>query len=96
MSGNLWERSVTIGDDIPSGSDAGRVFTGTHGDGVLAANGDADAVLWPGTSAIGAGFRGGSWFIVSSALRVSARDSATDSFAGRSHIVGFRAVRLAP
>ncbi|MBK8871748.1 MAG: SUMF1/EgtB/PvdO family nonheme iron enzyme [Elusimicrobia bacterium] len=55
LSGNVWERPVTIGHAT------GRAFTGLIGDGVLTTSGDANVSLWPGSDAIGAGFRGGSW-----------------------------------
>jgi formylglycine-generating enzyme required for sulfatase activity len=76
MSGNVWERSVTIGNV------AGRSFTGLHGDGALNTSGDATVNYWPGingnplnttgngvylgtigvTQCSGAGFRGGDWY----------------------------------
>jgi formylglycine-generating enzyme required for sulfatase activity len=64
MSGNLWERTITVG------SPAGRTFTGVHGDGKLTnvlvlgiyEIGDANVPGWPLSDAIGSGFRGGSWF----------------------------------
>ncbi len=55
LSGNLWERPVTVGNAT------GRAFTGVLGNGALDATGNADAANWPGTSAQGAGFRGGGW-----------------------------------
>ncbi len=42
LSGNLWERTVTIGNTT------GRSFTGTVGDGSLSANGNATNNDWPG------------------------------------------------
>jgi len=56
MSGNLWERAVTIGHSV------GRLFDGTMGDGVLDTNGNANANTWPGTDALGSGFLGGNWY----------------------------------
>ena len=59
LSGNLWERPVTIGNV------GGRLFTGTLGDGSLSAAGNATNGDWPGinagevTGASGSGFRGG-------------------------------------
>ncbi|MFB3098500.1 MAG: formylglycine-generating enzyme family protein [Acidimicrobiia bacterium] len=91
MSGNLHERPVTIGNAT------GRAYTGTHGDGVLTAGGDADASMWPGTDEVGAGFRGGTWASISSGLRVSGRSSAALVVApARGTTPGFRAVRSAP
>ncbi len=91
MSGNLWERPVTIGNAT------GRAFTGTHGDGVLTSSGEADAGTWPpGATAVGAGSRGGAWSHASTFLRVSDRVRAANTIETRSRAGGFRAVRSAP
>ncbi len=87
LSGNLWERPVTIKNAT------GRTFTGTHGDGVLDSNGDADAANWPGTDAVGAGWRGGSWYDYTSYMQVSDRIIAGFSYSIRDFSIGFRAVR---
>ena len=54
MSGNSWERPVTIGNPT------GRNFTGLHGDGTLSSaggsEGDANVAFWPGNDASGGGF----------------------------------------
>ncbi len=42
MTGNVWENVVQLG------CNAGRSFTGLHGNGVLNANGQADVNFWPG------------------------------------------------
>jgi formylglycine-generating enzyme required for sulfatase activity len=65
LSGNVWERPVTVGNS------SGRSFQGkTHGDGNLDTNGNANQSNWPSTTATGVGFRGGSWtsFAVRSTL----------------------------
>ena len=90
LSGNLWERPVTAGNAT------GRAFTGTNGNGVITAAGDADAGTWPGTSATGAGYRGGSWYTSATYVRVSARDNAAGTFTSRPYTYGGRGVRLAP
>ncbi len=87
LSGNVWERPVTFNYS------QGRAFTGTHGDGVLAGSGDANAATWPGTDAIGAGWRGGSWGYGSDHMQVSARSNAGYSYSDRLSYIGFRAVR---
>ncbi len=87
LSGNLWERPVTIFNAT------GRAFTGTHGDGQLTSNGDADAATWPGADAVGAGWRGGSWYDDTSSMQVSDRSYAGYSEYARNVIFGFRAVR---
>jgi formylglycine-generating enzyme required for sulfatase activity len=87
LSGNLYERPVTIANE------KGRAFTGTHGDGVLASNGDANAATWPVTDAVGAGWRGGSWNYDPYYMLVSDRNYADDSFSDRYDYLGFRGVR---
>jgi len=89
MSGNLWERSATVGNTT------GRAFAGSLGDGKLNATGDANADYWPGTSASGAGFRGGSWPDTTINLRSSGRGGATVADSSRVSYSGFRAVRQA-
>jgi formylglycine-generating enzyme required for sulfatase activity len=90
MSGNLFERSVTVGNVN------GRAFTGAVGDGKLNATGDADAANWPDTSANGAGFRGGRWSSIWTGLRVSGRNSAAGVDPNRAETYGGRVVRSAP
>ncbi len=55
LSGNLWERPVTIGNT------SGRAFTGVLGDGSLDPSGNSNVTNWPGTNADGSGCRGGNW-----------------------------------
>ncbi len=92
MSGNLWERTVTVGNPT------GRAFTGVHGDGTLSAAGFADISTWPGyigtevTGATGSGFRGGSGGDFEP-LCVSNRFSAAEEDLVRKSNHGFRAVR---
>jgi formylglycine-generating enzyme required for sulfatase activity len=91
LSGNLWERTITVGNIT------GRAFTGTHGNGIIDANGNADASNCPGTNASGAGFRGGDWYSSVVFLRVSDRDIATAfTVSIRSNIYGGRGVRVCP
>lgn len=90
LNGNLWERPVTVGDTT------GRAFTGLHGDGTLTTAGDADVTSWPGTDAVGAGFRGGSWAMPDGRIRLSDRWFAAFSQSEISSDYGFRAVRTAP
>jgi len=90
LSGNLWERTVTIGNTT------GRGYTGTHGDGLLSSGGDADVTLWPGTNASGAGLRGGRWGSVLSNLKVSDRSNAARTYTIREAGIGFRGVRGIP
>jgi len=55
LTGNLWERCVTIGHVT------GRRFTGITGDGNLTTDGFSDIEDWPGRDGAGAGNRGGVW-----------------------------------
>ena len=96
LSGNLWERAVTVGNAT------GRDFTGLHGNGALSTNGHANETAWPGltsgevTGATGSGFRGGTWYHGASLMRVSDRVGAANTYTVRRHNCGFRAVRVAP
>lgn len=87
LSGNLEERAVCLG------SDSGRVFTGVHGNGALAATGNADASNWPTFTGNGGGFRGGAWNTVLALLRTSDRMRANVVDATRAAGYGFRGVR---
>jgi formylglycine-generating enzyme required for sulfatase activity len=107
LSGNLFERCVTIGNV------AGRSFMGVTGNGMLTAAGDADVDYWPGingnstvgtandtynggfgvTQAAGSGYRGGNWKLRSPYLRVSDRATAADASNVRLNTYGFRGVR---
>ena len=91
LSGNVWERVVTVAN-----SD-GRAFTGAHGDGVVDSDGRADVSGWPAsTTAVGSGLRGGSWNAASTAARVSDRSSAATVDTARASDYGGRGVRIAP
>jgi formylglycine-generating enzyme required for sulfatase activity len=91
LSGNLWERPVTVGNG------EGRAFVGTHGDGALDPQGNANVASWPGATAVGAGFRGGHWDRSDvDYLRVSYRDGAASANADRYSAFGWRGARSAP
>ena len=103
LSGNLWERVVTVGNV------RGRAFVGTHGDGSLTTKlnfeGNATNLDWPGfgsdptngvVSAGGSGLRGGSWSEGKDDLRASDRAIAAMYDKTRTNHYGFRAVRTAP
>jgi formylglycine-generating enzyme required for sulfatase activity len=87
LSGNVWERPVTI--ENPTG----RAFTGTHGDGLLSGIGNANAATWPGTDAVGSGWRGGAWDSGPGNLKVYERSYGGDTEPNRYYGLGFRAVR---
>ena len=91
LSGNLWERPVTVGNST------GRGFNGAkHGNGVVTSGGDGDVTTWPGTNSVGAGFRGGVWFINASLARLSDRSYAAYTYASRGNSRGGRGARSAP
>ncbi|NOQ21816.1 MAG: SUMF1/EgtB/PvdO family nonheme iron enzyme [Candidatus Aegiribacteria sp.] len=62
MSGSLWESMGTLGNAT------GRGFAGSHGDGIMSADGYANISDWPGyisnknSGATGSGFRGGAYY----------------------------------
>jgi len=87
MSGNLWERPVTIGNPT------GRTFTGLNGDGSVNSTGDANVNFWPGTDAVGSSFRGGYWDESSAYIRVSDRGYASDPGFRRRYRMGGRGIR---
>ncbi len=71
LSGNVWERCITIGHQL------GRVYDGQHGDGELDADGFCNVPNWPGKDGAGAGNRGGVWSSPAPKyLRVSLRFAA--------------------
>lgn len=93
MSGNVFERTVSIGETTQ-----GRSYTGIHGNGLLSSTGNADCTLWPGrsggeiSSAIGSGIRGGAWSTFTNALGISSRNFHLNT-AVRFNNRGMRGVR---
>lgn len=55
LSGNVWERCITLGHQL------GRAYDAQHGDGALDDEGFANVPNWPGKDGAGAGNRGGVW-----------------------------------
>lgn len=92
LSGNLFERPVTVGNAN------GRSFLGSHGNGTLSSSGDPDGAAWPApTTADGAGLRGGGWTFAPADAQVSNRSSAATTTAdSRFNYAGGRGVRRAP
>ena len=106
LSGNVWERTVTVGNGIPNVF-GGRDFLGISGDGTLDSTGDANVNAWPGdsngytaggtvTGATGAGFRGGTWSNGTTYARVSDRGSAAFVLTFRASTYGGRCARTSP
>lgn len=91
LTGNLFERPVTIGNAN------GRAFTGTHGNGALVANGDPDGTTWPApATADGSGYKGGCFIDTFQDISVSNRGSVGSANTGRYGYSGGRGVRTAP
>lgn len=90
LSGNVWERCVSVGNAT------GRNFDGSHGDGVLTPAGDANVASWPGSDAIGAGFRGGAWSTAAALLEISDRTRAVEVVMDRESGSGGRGARSNP
>lgn len=90
MSGNVWERVITVGNP------QGRAFTDVNGDGTLDVDGNANQPTWPNASATGAGFRGGNWHGSYSYCRISDRRFASEAYSSRQNHHGGRGVRTAP
>jgi len=94
LSGNNWERTVSVGDP------KGRLFQAINGDGKLSSAGVHDVANWPDSQATGAGYKGGRWRDSGGGStyqehRVSNRQFAVDWDAARSDNDGARGVRTA-
>jgi hypothetical protein len=94
MSGNLWERCITVGND------AGRAFQGWivngHGNGETGPLINPDLPIgggWPAVNAAGLGFRGGSYLDHIERARISDRYFINVSNATRHPSFGGRGVR---
>jgi formylglycine-generating enzyme required for sulfatase activity len=90
MTGNVWERVVSLGDVV------GSAFNGSNGDGTLTVNGDANQTTWPSPlTAIGTGYRGGAWntYAPYNYEQLSNRSNATIADATRVSSFGGRGVR---
>lgn len=92
MTGNLWERPVTVGNS------AGRSFTGQHGDGTITPAGKASVVNWPALDGLGSGYRGGYWNSTASedVLCIAGRKYAAQPSDVKKERYGIRGVRTAP
>ncbi|MEO8664548.1 MAG: SUMF1/EgtB/PvdO family nonheme iron enzyme [Ignavibacteria bacterium] len=87
MTGNVWERPVTVGNP------AGRSFNALHGNGLVDAEGNADVLNWPGIDAVGSSFRMGNWFRSTQRARISDRYYGATPLIDRTGHRGFRSVR---
>jgi formylglycine-generating enzyme required for sulfatase activity len=87
LSGNAYERTVTVGNL------KGRSYTALCGNGVLSAEGEANVIDWPDSGADGTGFRGGHWTTPAHFLCVSTRIDASYALPIRYMDYGFRGCR---
>jgi formylglycine-generating enzyme required for sulfatase activity len=88
MGGNLWERTISVGNS------AGVAFNGTLGDGTLTPIGNANQATWPSvTTATGVGHRGGEYVSGATFVRTSDRTYASSTNANRDYTFGGRGVR---
>ena len=85
LSGNLWERCVTVGNST------GRNFSAVNGNGSLTAGGAADVTGWP--AAAGAGLKGGGWQSNNLNASISGRQSAASGDNTRQSDFGGRGAR---
>ncbi|NJL15262.1 MAG: SUMF1/EgtB/PvdO family nonheme iron enzyme [Microscillaceae bacterium] len=71
LSGNVWEQAFHCGFVVGPNRVGAPTFTGTLGDGILNANGDANAANWGGVAS--SIIRGGNWESIAQRARVSDR-----------------------
>ena len=94
MSGNLWERCISVG------LDAGRAFQGAivagHGNGETGPAANPDLPIgggWPAVTGVGLGFRGGSYLDGAARARISDRMFINLNNTSRHQSFGGRGVR---
>ncbi len=91
LSGNLYERCVTVG------TPQGRNFTAIHGNGIISSLGNGTAANWPNSgTGDGYSYRGAAWINGANFLRVSDRFDGASLISGANNRLGFRGARTAP
>jgi hypothetical protein len=85
LSGNLWERVVTLGNAT------GRTFSGVHGNGAVTTAGASDVSGWP--AAAGTGWKGGAYDAAAIVATASDRNQAANGNNSRAANAGGRGVR---
>lgn len=92
MGGNVWERCITIG------SSAGRLFPGTHGDGLLSEAGNANEANWNGWGLRGGGNYAHSYDGSITHARISSRANAASTRTDNPYVsaAGWRGCRTGP
>ncbi|MEL6652939.1 MAG: SUMF1/EgtB/PvdO family nonheme iron enzyme, partial [Bacteroidota bacterium] len=89
LTGNLYERTVSVGAPI------GRGYTGLHGDGSIDPGGEHNVANWPALADGSIGYRGGSYANSTPYIRVSDRYDGSGAFNIANSRLGFRGVRTA-
>ena len=88
LSGNLYERCVTVG------TARGRSFSGLHGNGIISGTGNSTVANYPNnTTGDGYSYRGGSYLNDSDFLRVSDRFDGASVIGSGNNRLGGRGVR---
>ena len=97
MSGNCWERCVTVaGFDGTSPTPAAAFSYLANGDGALAATGAHDVAAWPNsTDVLGSNYRGGNWSRHREWAMVSDRTYGGNAIPGRTSHRSIRGTRSA-
>lgn len=97
LSGNVWERCVTVADsDAFLPTNAAAFSSLVHGDGLLDAQGNHDVGTWPNSTDVrGSNFRGGNWSRPAEWAAVSDRQYGGSAVAGRTSHRGIRGGRSA-
>jgi formylglycine-generating enzyme required for sulfatase activity len=95
MSGNCWERCVTVAAfDFGLPTNAGLFDYTRNGDGSLTANGDHDVATWPNsTDVLGSNYRGGNWSRQREWATVADRTYGGNAIPGRTSHRSIRGVR---
>ena len=97
MSGNCWERCVTVAEqDGGQPTNAGAFDLTQNGDGQLDATGEHNVPTWPNSTDVrGSNFRGGNWSRPAEWAAVSDRQYGGQAIAGRTSHRGIRGARSA-
>lgn len=98
LSGNVWERCVTVAEleDTGQPTNAAAFDRNQNGDGALDAFGDHNVPTWPNSTDVrGSNFRGGNWSRPFEWAAVSDRIYGGSAIAGRTSHRGIRGVRSA-
>lgn len=95
MSGNCWERCVTVaGTDGGQPTNAAAFDRAQNGDGLLDAAGDHNVLTWPNSTDVrGSNYRGGNWSRQAAWSTVADRTYGGNAISGRTAHRSIRGVR---